>query len=206
MIPKTIIHLLSGGLDSVTMLYDLKQQGHLVHALMFWYGQQHEQELRWAYHHAERCRVKHTTLDLPKLGGLTEANWIVPNRNAIFLSIAVNVAVQAGADTVTIGCNAEDEAMFPDCRGRFIDAMNEAVKMAGYEIEICAPYKTWPKWRIGGLAQELGIDIGAIWTCYKGGEKPCGECPACQKLQGALANMDLAVAGGEQFTSEPLPR
>lgn len=194
MIPKTIIHLLSGGLDSVTMLYDLKAQGHFVHALLFFYGQQHERELRWAKHHAERCGVKFTVLDLPKLGGLTEANWIVPNRNAIFLSIAVNVAVQAGADTVTIGCNAEDEAMFPDCRGRFIDAMNEAVKEAGYQIEICAPYKTWPKWRIGGLAQELGIDLNAIWTCYKGGEKPCGECPACLKLGAAFANMNLAHA------------
>ncbi len=186
MIPKTIIHLLSGGLDSVTMLYDLKQQGHSIHCLLFDYRQRHKQELEWAKHHAKRCNVLWTVKELPELGGLTEQSWIVPNRNMIFLSIAVNVACQAGADTVTIGCNAEDEAYFPDCRIRFIDSMNEAVKMAGYEIEICAPYMQWPKWRIGGLAQELGVSPNEIWTCYLGGEKPCGKCLACQKLEKAM--------------------
>lgn len=186
MIPKTIIHLLSGGLDSVTMLYDLKAEGHFIHCLLFDYQQRHKQELQWAITHARRCDVLWTTMELPELGGLTEQSWIVPNRNAVFLSVAVNVAVQAGADTVTIGCNAEDADYFPDCRKAFLDAMNVAVRAAGYNVEICAPYLDWPKWKIGGLAREMGIQPNEIWTCYNGGDTPCDKCPACEKLRGAL--------------------
>lgn len=186
MIPKTIIHLLSGGLDSVTMLYDLKQQGHAVHCLLFNYRQRHAQELLWARHHATRCGCQFTTMDLPDLGGLTDQSWIVPNRNAVFLSVAVNVACQAGADTVTIGCNADDASYFPDCRNEFLDAMNSAVKSAGYTVKICAPYLHLKKWQIGGLAKEMGVKAHEIWTCYHGGDKPCGKCPACEKLQLAL--------------------
>jgi 7-cyano-7-deazaguanine synthase len=103
------------------------------------------------------------------------------------LSLAVNVAIQANADMVTIGCNADDEATFPDCRREFISAMNAAVRAAGYQIEICAPYLDWQKWKIGGLAREMGINASDVWTCYRGGPKPCGECPACSKLQLAFA-------------------
>lgn len=184
---KTIVHLLSGGLDSVTMLYDLKAQGHNIHALLFDYKQRHKQELQWAITHARRCDVLWTTMDLPQLGGLTEQSWIVPNRNAIFLSVAVNVACQAKADTVTIGCNADDADYFPDCRRGFLQAMNAAVKAAGYDVEICAPYLDKRKWEIGALAQEMGVNINEIWTCYHGGDKPCGECPACKKMGLAIA-------------------
>ena len=67
MIPKTIIHLLSGGLDSVTMLYDLTNQGHKVHCLLFDYKQRHAQELQWAKTHATRCDVQYITMELPQL-------------------------------------------------------------------------------------------------------------------------------------------
>jgi 7-cyano-7-deazaguanine synthase len=183
MIPKTIIHLLSGGLDSVTMLYDLKEQGHNVHALLFDYRQRHVQELEWAKYHAKLCGVLYTTMQLPELGGLTEQSWIVPNRNAIFLSVAVNVACQAKADTVTIGCNADDADYFPDCRQAFLDSMNAAVKAAGYNVEICAPYLDRNKSWIVNLARDMRIKLNELWTCYHGGEKPCGECPACKKLK-----------------------
>lgn len=181
---KTIIHLLSGGLDSVTMLYELKQQGHNIHCLIFDYKQRHAQELLWAKEHAARCGVLYTTMELPTLGGLTEQSWIVPNRNAVFLSVAVNVACQTGADTVTIGCNKDDAAYFPDCREKFIKAMNRSVKAAGYNVEICAPYLYMRKAWIGGMAQQMGVNVHEIWTCYKPENgKPCGKCPACEKLK-----------------------
>lgn len=186
MIPKKIIHLLSGGLDSVTMLYDLKDHGHSVHALMFDYGQKHKRELEWAKTHAIRCGVLHTIKKLPDLGGLTDENWIIPNRNAIFLSMAVNLASHSGADTVTIGCNSEDAEYFPDCRKEFIDAMNKSVSAAGYRVEICAPYMNKSKAWIGGLAQQMGVNPNEIWTCYRGEDQPCGQCPACKKLESAL--------------------
>lgn len=186
MIPKTIIHLLSGGLDSVTMLYDLRQQGHNVHCLLFDYKQRHVQELTFAKGHCHRLGVLYTTMELPPLGGLTDdTHWIVPSRNRILLSLAVNLAVQAKADTVTIGCNKDDTG-FPDCRQAFIQMFNNMLTTAEMSVEVCAPYLMWPKWKIAGLSRELGVPLNEIWTCYKGGSKPCGECPACKKLNAAL--------------------
>jgi len=186
MISKTIIHLLSGGLDSVTMLYDLHAQGHSVHCLMVDYQQQHRQELLWAKTHAMRLGLLYSMLNIPELGGLTEDSWIVPNRNAILLSLAVNQAIKAGADTVTIGCNADDAEAFPDCRKEFLDAKNAVAKAAGYSVEICAPYLEMKKWQIADMARQMGVKLSEIWTCYKGGQKPCGECPACKKLSEAI--------------------
>lgn len=186
MIPKHIIHLLSGGLDSVTMLYDLRGQGHQVHALLCDYKQRHVQELTFAKGHCSRLGVLYTVLELPALGGLTEESWIVPFRNAVLISLAVNLAVHSHSDTVTIGCNAEDAEYFPDCRKPFIQAMNEAVRASGYAVEICAPYIDWPKWQIVGFARDMHVPLHEIWSCYKGGAKPCGECPACKKMEAAL--------------------
>lgn len=190
MTPKTIIHLLSGGMDSVVLLYDLLDQGHNVHCALFDYKQRHVKELDFAMHHCKRRSVLYTLIELPQLRGseLTDGSGgvIVPNRNAILLSIAVNMAVAAGADTVTFAANADDESTFPDCRRAFVNAMNAAVKAAGYDIEICAPYLDLPKWKIGALAQERGVPLTETWSCYRGGEKPCGECPACLKREAAL--------------------
>lgn len=169
------------------MLYDLVNQGHKVHCLLFDYKQRHAQELGCAKYHARATNCLFTVLDLPQLGGLTEQSWIVPNRNAIFLSVAVNVASQAKADTVTIGCNLDDAEYFPDCRKSFLDSMNAAVKAAGYDVDICAPYLEKRKWEIGAIAREMGIKVCEVWTCYKPTEfGPCGNCPACDKLKGAF--------------------
>lgn len=190
MIPKTIIHLLSGGMDSVVLLYDLCEQGHKVHCVLFDYKQRHVKELDFAVWHSRLRAVKHTLIELPQLRGseLTDGSGgvIVPNRNAILLSIAVNLAIAAKADTVTFAANADDESVFPDCRKLFIDSMNASVKAAGYDVEICAPYLDWPKWKIGAKAQEMRVPLGETWSCYRGGEKPCGECPACLKREAAL--------------------
>jgi 7-cyano-7-deazaguanine synthase len=186
MIPKTIVHLLSGGLDSTTMLYDLKGQGHNVHCMLVDYRQKHVQELTFAKQHCHRLGVLFSTITIPPLGGLEDDNWIVPNRNAIMLSLAVNLAAQINADTVTIGCNKTDEANFPDCRMAFIQLFNTMLTTAEIHVEVCAPYLDKPKAWIAGMARELGVDTSMIWTCYKGGAVPCGECPACQKLTEAM--------------------
>jgi 7-cyano-7-deazaguanine synthase len=184
MIPKIIIHLLSGGLDSVTMLYDLKAQGHSIHCLLFNYGQAHKQELDCAQYHCVKLHIGYTLMEIPELGGLSEESWIVPNRNAIFLSHAVNLAAKASADTITIGCNADDAGYFPDCRMEFIEAMNRATRLAGYDVEICAPYISKKKWQIGDLARQMGVKLIEIWTCYQptATGEACGKCPACLKL------------------------
>jgi 7-cyano-7-deazaguanine synthase len=186
MIPKTIVHLLSGGLDSVTMLYDLVGQGHFVHCVLFDYHQQHAQELTFAKVHCHRLNVMFTTVELPRLGGLTDGDWVVPFRNPIMLSIAVNIAVQAKADTVCIACNRDDREAFKDCQWAVIDALQHAVTLSGYQVELCAPYIDKRKWEILDLAKTFGIQMHETWSCYKGGTKPCGECPACLKLSEAM--------------------
>ena len=167
MIPKTIVHLLSGGLDSVTMLYDLHGDGCKVHCLLVDYKQPHVQELAFAKGHCHRLGVLFTTEVIPQLGGLTDADWIVPNRNAILLGLACNLAVRSKAEIVTIGCNADDEAAFPDCRMAFIQAFNTMLTVSQVPVEVCAPYLDWPKWKIGGLAREIGaatLATGQAWA------------------------------------------
>lgn len=186
MIPKFIIHLLSGGLDSVTMLYDLREQGHKVHCLLFDYGQPHRQELGFARMHCMSIGEPFSEIKLPPLGGLTDESWIVPNRNAVLISHAVSLAVRSNAGTVTIGCNADDAENFPDCRKAFLDAMNGAVRVAGYSVEICAPFLEVPKWQVVAKARILGVELWKTWTCYRGGDVPCGKCPSCEKLRAAI--------------------
>jgi len=191
MLPKTIIHLLSGGMDSVVLLYDLHSQGHKIHALLYDYGQKHSQELKWARYHCDVLDVLQTQITLPLLRGseLTDGrgSFVVPNRNAIFISVAVNLAVETSAETITLGCNKVDEESFPDCRRGFFDTMNTSVKAAGYDIEICAPYLDKPKWWIAGLAREMKIPLNKTWSCYRRSNLPCGVCPACVKHAATLA-------------------
>ncbi len=185
-----IIHLLSGGLDSVTMLYEHVESKHNVRCLCFDYHQRHKQELLWAKTHADKCSVLYTVMDLPDLGGLTEQSWIVPNRNATFLSIAVNFAAQCGFEYVSIGCNADDASYFPDCREDFLSAFNAMTKLAGYEIDVIAPYLNKNKSDIGEIAKKFNIQKHDVWSCYKPtSSKPCGECPACKKLEEACLGL-----------------
>lgn len=190
MIPKFIIHLLSGGMDSVVMLYDLIGQGHKVHCVMFDYKQRHVKELEFAKWHCEWQKVSFTLVELPQLKGseLTDGSGgvIVPNRNAILLNVAVNIAVASKADCVTFAANSDDESVFPDCRKAFVEAMNASVKASGYDVEICAPYLDKAKWWIGAKARDMRVPLTETWSCYRGGEKPCGECPACLKREAAL--------------------
>lgn len=190
MIPKTIIHLLSGGMDSTVMLYDLQAQGHRVHCLLFDYHQKHVQELAFAKSHCRRLGVLFTTLELPQFKGseLTDGSGgvVVPNRNAILLSLAVNVAISAGADTVTYACNKDDEKLFADCRLAFVQTFNNLLMMTEIHVEVCAPYMDKYKWQIADLGRQLGVNMDDTWSCYRGGEKPCGKCLACQKREEAL--------------------
>src|SRR6185369_15667085 len=115
MIPKYVVLLLSGGFDSVVGLYDLKAQGCKIHNMIMEYGQRHVQETIWAKHHSGRLNCLYTTVSLPQLKGsmLTDGSGsvVVPCRNTIFLSMAVNLAVSCGAEAVVYCCNANDESL-----------------------------------------------------------------------------------------------
>ncbi|OUW29454.1 MAG: hypothetical protein CBD27_03115 [Rhodospirillaceae bacterium TMED167] len=181
MIPKKIIHLMSGGLDSVTLLHELHRQEHLVHCIFFDYSQKHlYQELSCAQKHTERLNVPFTQIVMPTLD--THRGNVVPARNAIFLNMAAHKAAVMGADTITIGCNADDEAGFPDCRKAFIKSVNQSIKLMGYNIEACAPYIELNKAEIIAKAESYNIHREDVWWCYEGGSQPCGECGSCLKM------------------------
>ncbi len=187
---KHIVLLLSGGLDSVVLLYYLLQLKLKVHCALFNYKQRHVQELEWAKHHCHRMNVLFTTFDLPQLRGseLTDGSGgvIVPNRNAILISHAVNLGILAGADEVVFAANADDNEVFPDCRREFVDAYNAMLKAAGIQIVIAAPFLNRSKGWIASLGHGLGVKFNETWSCYRGGLQPCGECGACLKRAEAL--------------------
>lgn len=183
-----IYHLLSGGIDSVTMLADLQSQGNVVKCICYDYRQRHAQELLWAKQHASRRGVPFRTVTLPELGGLTERSWIVPNRNDVFLAVALNIASQdeLGIDVVSIAVNKDDAEMFPDCRQQFFDAKNSCAAAAGYKTKIITPYIQYTKRMVIDRARQLGINIADTWSCYQPtATGPCGQCPACKKLEAA---------------------
>lgn len=189
-----VVHLLSGGVDSVTLLYDLHKQGAKIHCLLIDYDQRHRQELFYARRHATDLNVLYTQIQIPQLRGseLTDGKggMIVPGRNALFLSHAVNLAVAAGADIVTFAANTDDAEEFPDCRSSFVVAYNAMLREAGIHVGVGVPYASKRKWEIVKLGRELGVDFNLTWSCYRAGSQPCGECHACKKRIEAFAKCE----------------
>lgn len=188
-IANRVVHLLSGGMDSVVMLYGLIEQGNEVSALLFDYRQRHVRELEFARYHCRRLDVGSATIEIPQLRGSTltdgRGGVVVPNRNAILLSLAVNVAAAVKADVVTFACNRDDAKTFPDCRPSFVRAFNATLAAADLKVRVCAPYIMLSKRWIAATGRELGVDLDKTWSCYRGGRRPCGKCPACRKREEA---------------------
>ncbi len=182
-------------MDSTVLLYDLHGEGNLVHCVLFDYGQRHKQELEYAKLHCHRLGVLFTTMTLPQLRGSTLTDdvggVVVPNRNAVLLSHAVNLAVAAGANLVTYACNKDDETNFPDCRMAFIQAYNILLMNSQINVQICAPYIDKPKSWIARKGSDMGVKPNETWSCYRGGVVPCGECDACKKREEALVKSCL---------------
>ncbi len=197
---KTVI-LLSGGLDSTTLLYDAAQNTDVVRAVGFDYGQRHATELQHAAYIADGLGVRFARVDLRGLALLLEGSaltdprvevpdghyaedtmkaTIVPNRNAIMLNIAVGIAVGAGAHEVRAAMHAGDHPVYPDCRPEFVDKLNELIPIATEtEVQVRAPFITKTKGDIVKRGMALGVPFGETWSCYKGGAIHCGRCGTC---------------------------
>lgn len=203
---KDSIIILSGGIDSVTLLYDYRERIAL--AVTFDYGSNHNQkEIPMARYHCERLGIKHIVIPLGFMkdhftssllsgaesipeGNYDEANMrstVVPFRNGIMLSIAAGLAETNGMKYIMMANHAGDHTIYPDCRPEFVDALSAAVKAGTYtETEVFAPYTNITKTDIVRRGLLLGIDYDKTWSCYKGGEQPCGKCGTCREREEAL--------------------
>lgn len=206
-----VLLILSGGMDSATLLAWHLARGDEVHALSFDYGQRHFRELDAAQDLSEWYGVPWTRIDLfgfaDKVPGssLTDHSMetpvghyaadnmkgtVVPSRNAIMLSVAFGIAAAQGMDAVSFGAHSGDHTIYPDCRRPFIEALETALNLGVWvdkRIEILAPFLTLSKIDIVRLGDNLGVPYNLTWTCYEGGEKHCGLCGACQERKEAFA-------------------
>jgi 7-cyano-7-deazaguanine synthase len=185
---KRAVVLLSGGLDSATVLAIARSKGYEAYALSFRYGQRHVLELEAA---------KTDDIAVPKGRNVEEMGHgipvtYVPARNTIFLSFALAWAEVLGSSDVFIGVNALDYSGYPDCRPEFIEAYEKMANLAtkaGVEgkqhLKVHAPLMQWSKAQIIEEGLKLGVNYGLTSSCYDPAPdgKPCGQCDSCQLRQ-----------------------
>jgi len=198
---EKIVVILSGGLDSTVLLYDMLHQGYDVRALTFNYGQKHSREIECAEKTCKYLQVPHEVLSLECLAAILQSSslisssldvpeghyqaenmksTVVPNRNSIMLNIAMAYAINIGIRKIAYGAHAGDHAIYPDCRPEFVEAIQDLAKCVDYEeIEIIAPYLQWTKADIVKRGLGLNVNFALTYSCYKGGAKHCGKCGTC---------------------------
>lgn len=212
------IAIVSGGLDSVTLAHLLAAQKVELHLLGFDYGQKHRKELDFARDCANHLGASFNLVDLtsltPLIGGnaLTDASvtiphghyaaenmaiTVVPNRNAIFLSLAYGVAVAHNAQMVGFGVHSGDHFIYPDCRPAFIEAFglmqNKAVEGFGDpNLKLYTPFLKTDKSGIVAQGAKLGVDFTRTWSCYEGGALHCGKCGTCVERKEAFQKAKVA--------------
>lgn len=208
---KDSIIVLSGGMDSVTLLYDCIERVAL--AMTFDYGSNHnEREIEMARIHCHQLGVPHLVVKLDFIadhfhssllagadtvpeGDYAEANMrstVVPFRNGIMLAMACGMAENLGLQHVMLANHGGDHAVYPDCRPDFIEAMSHAMSAGTYQkVDIIAPYTNISKTDIARRGAQLGVDYALTYSCYKGGERHCGRCGTCVERRQALREAGL---------------
>lgn len=218
---KKAVVLLSGGLDSTTVLAIAQSAGYELHALSFDYGQRHQREVEAASAVARYYGVtlhKTVTIDLRAFGGSALTADIavphersledmaqdipityVPARNTIFLSFALAYAEVGGADDIFLGINAIDYSGYPDCRPEYLQAYERMANLAtrattqdGRTLHLHAPLISLSKAEIVRKGTELGVPYALTWSCYEGRERACGVCDSCQLRLSGFAEAGLS--------------
>jgi len=203
---KDAILILSGGVDSTTMLYEFRER--IAFAVSFHYGSNHnDREIACAKWHCAHLGIKHLVITLPFMkeyfhssllsgadavpeGNYNEENMrstVVPFRNGIMLSIAAGLAENEGLKYVMMANHSGDHAIYPDCTPEFAAAMSAATKTGTANgVELFAPYTNLTKTDIVKKGVKLGVDYEKTWSCYKGGKEPCGVCGTCREREEAF--------------------
>lgn len=204
---KDSVIIVSGGMDSTTLLYDHRDEIAL--AISFDYGSNHNaREIPYAEMHCKRLGIEHITIPLDFMhkyfrssllegadaipeGHYADENMkstVVPFRNGIMLAVAAGVAESRNLTKLLIANHGGDHTIYPDCRPEFISAMDSATNAGTYVgVRVVAPYTNITKGDIARIGKKLGIDYAETWSCYKGGEKHCGKCGTCVERKEALA-------------------
>ena len=208
---KDSVIILSGGMDSITLLHDRKEQIAL--AVTFDYGSNHnKREAEYAAYHCQQLGIEHIVIPLAFIkeyfkssllegaDAVPEGHYqdetmkstVVPFRNGIMLAIVCGLAESRDLKAVLIANHAGDHAIYPDCRATFISSMSEAMAYGTYRnVTIEAPYTGISKTDIANIGKQLGIDYSKTYSCYKGGEKHCGKCGTCVERKEALRDAGI---------------
>jgi 7-cyano-7-deazaguanine synthase len=203
---KKAVVLMSGGLDSSTVTAIALKEGYEVIGLSFRYGQRHGKELEIAQKIGKILGISEhfiTDINLGQWGGssLTDLslnipkegvkpneipNTYVPGRNTVFIAIALSLAEAKNAEAIYLGINAVDYSGYPDCRPAYLEAyqnlanLSSKVGIEGKTPQLIAPLIHDSKVTIVKKAIELNVPIDLTWSCYQGGEEPCGLCDSCR--------------------------
>ncbi|MCP8311518.1 MAG: 7-cyano-7-deazaguanine synthase QueC [Candidatus Methylarchaceae archaeon HK02M1] len=213
---KKALTIISGGIDSSTLLYKILNDRYEAYALTFVYGQKHSKEVEVAKDITSKLNIDHKVIDISSLqeilrSALTspEINipevseelkhydslkfTVVPNRNSIFLSIAVGYAISIRVNHVFYAAHFSDRGVYPDCREEFVEAFNHASRLAtdNPDLVIEAPFIKMSKSEIVSLGTKLGVPYELTWSCYKGGEKHCGVCSSCRERKRAFQDIGI---------------
>lgn len=208
---KDSVIIVSGGMDSITLLYEYKDTIAL--AISFDYGSNHNaKEIPFAKMHCERLGIEHIVIPLSFMGkyfnssllqgadAIPEGHYadenmkstVVPFRNGIMLSIAAGMAESRDLSKVLIANHGGDHAIYPDCRPEFINAMSAATMSGTYiDVKVVAPYTHITKSQIAEKGKSFGIDYTETWSCYKGNEVHCGKCGTCVERKEALRDAGI---------------
>lgn len=208
---KDSLIILSGGMDSVTLLHYKKESIAL--AVSFDYGSNHNsKEIDCAVKQCQLLGIDHIVIPLGFMGqyfkssllsgadqipegSYTDENMkstVVPFRNGIMLSIACGLAESNGLSHVMMANHGGDHTIYPDCRPDFVRAMNDAMRSGTYEgITLEAPFTNMSKSDIARIGKELGVDYSLTYSCYKGGDKHCGKCGTCVERREAMAEAGI---------------
>ena len=212
MAKKNSVIIVSGGMDSITLLYD--RQDDIALGISFDYGSNHNaREIPLAAMHCKRLGIPHIVINLDFMqhhfessllqgadaipeGHYAEDNMkstVVPFRNGIMLAIAVGMAESYGLTKVLIANHAGDHTIYPDCRPAFIAAIDRAAQVGTFaDVRVEAPYTHLTKGEIAAVGKRLKLDYAETWSCYKGGERHCGKCGTCIERKEALAFAGIA--------------
>lgn len=204
----------SGGLDSVSLAYKVAQEHTLTRLVSFDYGQRHLKELDYAALCAQRLNVPHQIIDLKAIGAALTGSaltddidvpdghyeeesmrvTVVPNRNAILLTVAFGVAAANGDNAVATAVHGGDHFIYPDCRPAFTESFNAMQKAAldGYaDVSLYTPFVHGSKADIVTTGARYNTPFADTWSCYKGGEIHCGRCGTCVERREAFHLADV---------------